>query len=129
MKNKLRTYHKFKSAFAYEKYLGYGSDFGQRKILTKLRISAHSLEIEVGCHKVTNGQRILPENHTCSNGKTTEDEYHLVMTCKPYIVERKIMLDKIAKHITGFMGLHVWETFQHIMKSDTKNHFGLFQNT
>ncbi len=56
VKNKLRTYNTFKSTFEYQNYLDYGSDFRQRKIVTKLRISAHSLEVEVGRHKTKNGQ-------------------------------------------------------------------------
>ncbi len=57
VKNKLRIYNTFKSTFEYENYLDYGSDFRQRKIVTKLRISAHSFEIEVGRHKTKNGPK------------------------------------------------------------------------
>ncbi len=46
VKNKLRTYNTFKSTFEYENYLDYGSDFRQRKIVTKLRISAHSIQFK-----------------------------------------------------------------------------------
>ena len=46
--NKLRTYCLFKRKFEYEKYLNMQKDFNKRRNITKLRISAHRLEIEIG---------------------------------------------------------------------------------
>ena len=46
--NKLRTYSTFKKIFEYEKYLDLQPKFDLRRNITKLRISSHKLEIEVG---------------------------------------------------------------------------------
>lgn len=46
--NKLRTYCSFKHTFRYEQYLDFSKDFQAKNLLTKLRTSAHRLEIEVG---------------------------------------------------------------------------------
>ncbi len=105
VKNKLGTYNTFKSTFEYENYLDYGSDFRQQKIVTKLRISAHLLEIEVGRHKTKNGQKIPPDKRICNICQTTEDEFHFVMTCKSYVVERKRMLESVEKNSSGFIDL------------------------
>ena len=49
--NKLRTYCTVKKNFTYENYLDFNNDFRLRRELTKLRISAHRLEIEIGRYK------------------------------------------------------------------------------
>ena len=45
--NKLKTYRLFKHNFSFELYVLYWSE-EKRKLLTKLRISAHKLEIKQG---------------------------------------------------------------------------------
>ena len=52
--SKLRCYKQFKNVFEFEKYLLFStsiSNFKLRKVLTKLRISAHNLHIEMGRYK------------------------------------------------------------------------------
>ena len=46
--NKLRTYYTFKIFFEYEAYLDFQGIFSLSSNITKLRISAHKLEIETG---------------------------------------------------------------------------------
>ena len=46
--NKLRTYSTFKQTFEFEPYLNFTSDYRRRKVVTKLRISQHKLEIVQG---------------------------------------------------------------------------------
>ena len=48
---KLRTYSKFKSKFEMENYLLVLKNRNERRNLTRLRISAHNLNIEKGRHK------------------------------------------------------------------------------
>jgi hypothetical protein len=55
---KLRTYLKIKTNFGYENYLSIIKHFEQRRRLSKLRISAHKLQIEIGRYQGT-----LRENH------------------------------------------------------------------
>ena len=50
-KNKLRTYRLFKTSYMFENYLIDVKNCKHRKNLTKLRISAHDLEIERGRYK------------------------------------------------------------------------------
>ena len=45
--NKLRTYYTFKENFQYEAYLDLQGTFSLRSNITKMRISAHKLEIEI----------------------------------------------------------------------------------
>jgi hypothetical protein len=47
---KSRTYVTFKGNFGREHYLAIIKNFDQRKSITKLRISAHQLNIERGRH-------------------------------------------------------------------------------
>ena len=59
--------------------------------LTKLRISAHCLQIEKGRHQNTPAtQRLCP---TCN--QNVEDEFHFVMTCPTYSKERDMLLQNI----------------------------------
>jgi hypothetical protein len=45
---KLRTYLKIKTNVGYENYVSIIKNFEQRRWLSKLRISAHKLQIEIG---------------------------------------------------------------------------------
>jgi hypothetical protein len=70
---KLRCCLLFKCNFGFENYLSIVRSFEHRKNITKLRISAHKLQIEVGRY-----QGILLQNrvcHRCSTGEI-DDEIH-----------------------------------------------------
>ena len=45
--------------FTYEQYLDYNRDFHVRRNITKLRISAHKLEIEADRYRTKNKKKIL----------------------------------------------------------------------
>ena len=80
---KLRTYCKFKSKLVMEPYLNFIKDFKLRKILTRLRVSNHVLEIEKGRHKrpkIPVEERICK---SCSMG-SVEDEEHFLCVCPAY---------------------------------------------
>ena len=49
VKNKLRTFHLFKSDFRMDSFLNI-LGFKERRVLTKFRIGSHHLEIELGRH-------------------------------------------------------------------------------
>ena len=49
--NKLEFYSDIKSKFKIEPYLNLFENRSHKNALTRLRISAHSLHIETGCHK------------------------------------------------------------------------------
>jgi hypothetical protein len=90
--NKLRTYCTFKKEFNYEKYLDFQSNFDKRRSITKLRISAHRLEIEAGRYK-----NIDKRDRICTNCNLNEveDEEHLLMTCPKYAEQRKLFLENV----------------------------------
>lgn len=60
--NKLRTYCMFKRRFEYEKYLDLQNNFHIRRHITRLRISSHRLEIEVGRYGI---KRVDREERIC----------------------------------------------------------------
>lgn len=84
---KLRTYCTFKDCFCLEPYL-LNHNFKSRRNLTKLRTSAHKLEIETGRHKKP---FISAELRWCKccNLEVAEDEYHFIMTCPRFTTQRE----------------------------------------
>ena len=94
--NKLRTYSTFKSIFKYESYLNIG-DQKSRKNLTRIRVSAHSLNIETQWFNGRN-VHIQEEQRTCMCCGTgeKEDELHLIIKCPTYKDLRESMFSKIA---------------------------------
>ena len=90
--NKLRTYAKYKKEFAYESYLNFSKDFGKRKSITKLRISAHRLEIECGRYKKVEESKRLCRN---CNLNVIENEQHVLLTCPKYATCRNSTFSKL----------------------------------
>jgi len=92
--NKLKVYSKIKTQFGIENYLLSIQNKNFVNSITKLRISAHCLEIEKGRHhKIPTDQRLCP---SCQDDTSIEDEYHFIMTCPTYNEERQ----KLMKSIT-----------------------------
>ena len=88
--NKLRDYRTYKQNFKREKYLSTVSHKPYRSAMTKLRLSAHKLNIETGryakpCNRVSPELRICP---FCSMD-ACEDEYHFMIFCPLYEVNRR----------------------------------------
>ena len=77
--NKLRLYSTFKGSFKKEPYIDLVQSRNQRAWLSRLRCSAHHLEIETGRWAKT------PVNERfckiCDSSKIG-DEFHLTMKCK-----------------------------------------------
>jgi hypothetical protein len=72
--SKLYLYSQLKSDIKLENYLLIENSFEKRQLLTKFRVSDHSLEIETGRYKnITRQQRL------CSFCKEIEDEYHFFL--------------------------------------------------
>ena len=83
--SKLRTCSKFKLVYEMEPYI-LNKNFKQRQAVSKLRISDHKLQIELGrYHKpsLELSERTCP---FCPN--KIEDEYHFVTECPMYNEER-----------------------------------------
>lgn len=91
--NKLRFYKLVKDNFAREKYLDILPN-RDRVNLTRLRVSAHKLQIELGRY---NNPPTPVALRKCSSCDVIEDETHFLLRCKKFEVHRKEMFDSIRK--------------------------------
>ena len=98
---KLESYTKYKSNFILEPYLFLIKNRDYRKQLTRLRISAHSLEIEQGRYK--NKTR---EERLCSKCNKIEDEIHFLLHCTNFVEDRQVLMDCVKKLVPNFACLN-----------------------
>ena len=85
-----------------------------RRNITKLRVSSHRLEIEVGRYsKKGKKERVIEEKRLCKhcNLGHVEDEEHVIMSCPKYDLARKDMLDNLL------------ETFPHMEQANNHSKF------
>ena len=93
---KLEAYCTSKSEFAKEPYLDTIKTYTDRVSLTRLRISAHNLEIEMG--RRTSTPRIARICKWCNlslGAKTIENEFHFINDCDLYAQLRRNLLLKL----------------------------------
>ena len=105
--NKLRFYKTFKSTFDIEPYLESVKNRNQRAWLSRIRISAHRLRIEVGRYT----QPVTPINErVCLYCDTLsiDNEYHL-LTCPTFNIKRNCLFGKISSIDPLFLGLNTNE--------------------
>ena len=117
--NKLRTYNTFKQKFQYETYLDTLGAYENRKNITKLRISAHKLEIETGRYtSKKHGKRIEEKDRLCKfcDANKIEDEFHVIMCCSNYEIGRSIMFNSLRDTFPHFEKLNECEQFIFIME-------------
>ena len=123
--NKLRTYALFKKIFEYENYLDFHTDFRKRRLVTKLRISAHKLEIEAGRYqgKATT-KRKKPEKRLCKlcDLKEIEDEKHVLMSCQNYSTIRRETFESLNNIFPGLPEVHVCEAEKFIFLIQCKDY-------
>ncbi|MCG8046921.1 MAG: reverse transcriptase family protein [Candidatus Thiodiazotropha taylori] len=86
-----RFYSTFAS-FKYQNYLDILSLEKFRKSISKLRLSSHKLEVEVG--RWAKPIRIPLENRKCKICGSLEDEFHFVLECQLYTELRKQYIHK-----------------------------------
>ena len=95
-----------KKKFEYEQYLNFQGNFHLRRLITKLRISAHSLEIETGRYnsKKNNKIRQKQQQRICKHCELEkiEDEEHVLLFCPKYEENRKIMLSAMKDSFNSF---------------------------
>ena len=111
---KLRTYYKFKKTYTFENYLGVSVD---RKIISqysKLRLSSHWLNIEVGRYTRTPVYLRLC-NKCFSSG--IEDEFHLMCVCPKYSDIRNNHFKAISKFVVNFDTLSLEENYLMLLSS------------
>ena len=99
---KLRTYAILKTEIGRVGYLDKIGNYNKRRILTKIRLSNHTLMIEKGRHKgLDKEERICP----FCGGDNVEDEYHFIFECPTFIIPRRELFDKICLSFPNFHNL------------------------
>ena len=95
---KLKTFALFKSTFKFEAYLDIFWDFGIRSNFTKLRLSAHNLQIETGRYGIKKTPRTERYCIHCKSKESyvVEDEVHFLVTCPLFAKDREAMLTSIC---------------------------------
>ena len=96
--SKLSFYNDHKVEFGQEPYLDLIQSYNSRCSTTKLRISAHDLQIEVGRH--TNAPRELRACQWCEismGEKIIECENHLLFNCDLYASLRSKLIEQLNK--------------------------------
>ena len=78
--------------FQYQKYLNVLNIVKYRKSLSRLRLSSHRLEVEVGRWAKPN--KIPYENRKCQICNILEDEFHFLLECPLYSDLRKLYINK-----------------------------------
>ena len=129
---KLRIYKTFKKKIKLETYLLLFENYKHRKELTKLRISAHSLQIEKG--RYHRPQKIPIEERFCLHftAGDVEDEMHFLMICSSLAETRETLITDICTAFPSFRNLPKTDQFLFIVKGDDLdivNHFIQFMNT
>ena len=95
---KLAFYHTIKQNFQKEPYLDTTANSSNRYRTTRLRISAHDLEIESGRYKnIPRNNRICKWCSLTSSDNVTEDETHLLYDCGLYADLRTTLIYKLIK--------------------------------
>ena len=93
---KLQFYHSIKSAFSTEPYLQLCKGFSRRASATKLRISAHELQIETGRYiNLPREQRICTWCKTSMGIECVEDEKHALYDCDLSSRERSKLISNL----------------------------------
>lgn len=89
--SKLRTYKLIKGEIGFESYLNTVNNIKNRIILTKIRLSNHTLMIEKGRHQnIDKNFRFCP---FCPN--SIEDEMHFLLECKCFATHRNELFQAI----------------------------------
>ena len=93
---KLQFYHLMKSKFKREPYLDICKGFSRRASTTKLRISAHDLQIEKGRYlNISRDNRFCPWCQTSMGIEQVENEEHMLYNCDLYSKNRSKLISRL----------------------------------
>ena len=94
------------------------TDFRKRRLITKLRISSHRLEIEMGRYQSKQNSSKKAKDRICTfcDAGIVEDEKHVLMSCTLYRSQRESMFKHIFDIFPGLSNLEVDEQFLFIMQ-------------
>ena len=110
---KLRTMRLFKTNFRSEPYLQIVKNGQERKQLTRLRLSAHELEIERGRYR-----KLEIEDRKCKTCNIVEDEMHFLMKCPRYEKDRSELMSYVEERVPNFIDLDDENKFIYLMSSE-----------
>ena len=116
LNGKLDTYQKFKFNFRREIYLNEVENKNRRRYLTKFRISAHNLEIEMGKYK--NKPR---DERLCSGCLKVEKEVHFLFECNSYSTLRDDFTKSISSIDSNYLKLNNDQKLIYLMTCEDKN--------
>ena len=88
----LTLYEEIKVSISYEHYLYLCHNRSCLKVLTQLRLSAHSLCIQTGRYGRNRSERQDRLCNICDSGDV-EDEFHFILKCKIYMIVRRRYID------------------------------------
>ena len=121
--NKLCTYAQIKLAFKYETYSDVINDLKKRQCFSKLRMSAHNLEIEperFGNNRVPSSEKSC--KYCLSLGiQVLGDEIHSVMICPQFQEDRKCLKNKIGNVYPNVNQLSVQNEFIWLLSQEDKH--------
>ena len=89
----MRTYRMYKTTFGIENYLSI-PDYSLRRYISKLRLSSHTLAVEVGRYTRPKTPVEKRQCLMCDMG-SIEDEVHFICNCEYYKEERDELLTKL----------------------------------
>ena len=89
-----RLYRQIKTTFQFENYLSKLENSNLRKALSKIRLGAHNFLIERGRWGVP---KIEFSDRKCPSCKCIEDEFHCIIECHRFNVQRKHLPDNLKK--------------------------------
>ena len=120
--SKLRTYRLVKTDYRIEPHILYIRNKKHQRALTRLRVSFHKLNIELGRHS---RPPIPRDERVCQfcDGREIDDEIHFLLQCKFHKEERISLFDEIKPLCPINEASTITKMFQCIMKS--KNQYVL----
>ena len=117
LSRKLRTFITFKQQYTLEPYISIIRDVKKRSTISKLRISAHNLQIEKGRHS-----NIPVDKRICKQCKTAiEDEAHFLISCPKYQAARQTLFSHVHTICPNYTSLNDKDKFIWIMSAENKS--------
>ena len=93
-RNKLKLYKLFKGSFSTEPYVENVKNRNQRCWLSRMRISAHHLGIELGRYAIP---PVPPDQRMCKycDSNTPDTELHFLLKCETFSLKRQCFFGKL----------------------------------
>ena len=113
--NKLRLYKTFKGSFSEEPYISLVPNRNQRAALTRLRVSAHHLQIAVGRYTSPPTPVGLRFCRFCyTEPQSIDTEFHFLFECSAFNIKRQCFLGKLSS-----LGIKVEDNWPELLKLAT----------